>query len=480
VLGLGGLYAATVMRGVGGPTDTAKFQYLGSVLGTAHEPGYPLYTMLLALAVRLVPGVEDALVANALSAGCTLGAALLFLRVLQRLGVRSAVAVPMALLLGTGREVWSQAVIAEVYGLNLLLIVGVLLLLVRWRQTHADRDLFLALCIWALSFAHATSSVLLAPGIVALLVLVDARALLRRRVLLWIPALAAVALLPYGYILWRTLDPSTVYLEANFRTVSGFIAMVRGETFADQMFAFSLPELLTTRLHVLGGQLLAQPLLWALVPAVVALAVRRREPVIWLLVLWGGAVAVWGMTYDIPDVAVVFIPGWACLLAMAGLGIESLLARVRPKAVRGALLVGTAVIPVVAVIGALPDVDAADDRTQAEVVAALTEIGPRGGLVSSYLYHHLNYYLIGPGEPRPRDVYSMLPLSPAQLAAYCAGSPVALGWNRVTPTAPPGLPLYVLQAKYIATLAGQGVPLVQLTPELARVDCPALLAAPPS
>jgi hypothetical protein len=305
-------------------------------------------------------------------------------------------------------------------------------------------------------------------------------AVLRRRVVLWVPVLAAVALLPYGYVLWRTLDPSTVYLEADFRSVSSFIAMVRGETFADQMFAFPLHELLTTRLHVLGGQLLAQPLLWALVPAVIAVATRRREPVIWLLVLWAGAVSFWGMNYDIPDVEVVFIPGWACLVALAGLGIEMLLARIPLPAVRGALLVGTAVIPVITALGALPDVDASDDHTQDELTAALAEIGPRGGLVSSYLYHHLNYYLIGPGEPRPQNVYSALPLSPTQMAKYCAGSPLALGWNRVTPTAPPGLPLYVLEAKYIATLAGQGVPLVELTPELARVDCPALLAAPPS
>jgi hypothetical protein len=479
VLGLGALYAATVMRGVGGPTDTAKFQYLGSVLGTAHEPGYPLYTMLLALAVRLLPGVEDALVANALSAVCTIAAALLFLRVLQRLGVRSAVAVTMALALGTGREVWSQALIAEVYGLNLALVMAVLLFLVRWRQTHADRDLFLGLCIWALSFAHATSSVLLAPGILAFLVFSGVRAVLRPRLLLWLPALAAVALLPYGYILWRTLDPSTPYLEASFRNVPGLLGMVRGETFAGQMFAFSPYELLTTRLQLVWGLLRAQPLLWALIPAGIAVATRLREPVIWLLVIWGGATAAWGMNYDIADVEVVFIPAWACLLALAALGIESLLRRIRPAAGRGALLVGTAVVPVVTAIMTLPDVDASDDPTQDIVTAALAEVGPGGGVVTGYLYHHLNYYLIGPGEPKRPGVYSALPLPPSQLAEYCAGSSLGLGWNRVVPTAPPGLPLYVLEAPYIATLARQGVPLVHLSPELARVDCQALLGAPP-
>jgi hypothetical protein len=436
--------------------------------------------MLLALAVRVVPGVEDALVANALSAACTIVAALLFLRALQRLEVRPWVGVAMALALGTGRAVWSQAVIAEVYGLNLALTMGVFLFLVRWRETNADRDLALALCVWALSFAHATSSVLLAPGIAVFLLLADRRAVLRPRLLLWLPVWAAAALLPYGYVLWRTLDPSTPYLEASFRDVPDFIAMVRGETFAGQMFSFPLHDLLTTRVHLVGAQLKVQPLSWALVPAVVAVAMRFREPVTWLLLLWGGAVAAWGMSYDIPDTEVVFIPGWACLLALAGLGIESLLRSIPARAAQGALLVGTAIILVVTAVSTLPDVDASDDPTQDIVTDALAEIGPGGGVVSSYLYHHLNYYLIGPGEPKSQDVYSALPLLPAQMAEYCAGSPVGLGWNRVDPTAPPGLPLYVLDAPYIAIVAGEGVPLVQITPELARVDCPALLAAPPA
>ncbi|MCW2576021.1 MAG: hypothetical protein JWR66_2051 [Modestobacter sp.] len=478
---LGALYGATMMPGVGGPTDTAKFQYLGSVLGTGHEPGYPLYTMLLAIAVRLVPGVEDALVANALSAVCTVAAAVVFLRVLQRLGVRPTVAVAAALVLGLTRGIWSQAVIAEVYGLNLLLIMGVLLFLVRWRRTSADRDLFLALGVWALSFAHATSAILLAPGVLVLLVLVGRRSLLRPRLLLWLPALAALALLPYGYVLWRTLDPSTVYLEATFQSLPGFVSMVRGETFAAQMFAFPLHELVTTRVGILTDQLQGQPLTWALVPAVLAVATRLREPVVWLLVLWGATVALWGLGYDIPDIEVVFLPGWACLLALAALGAETVLRWIPVDPVRRVLTTATLVVPVVTAVLVLPDVDQSDDPTEQRVTEALAEVGAGGGVVSSYQYHHLNYYLIGPGQvPTPtRDVYSALPMTPEQMAEYCAGTPVGLGWNREVPTAPAGLPLYVFDPPYIGLVAAQGVPLVRVSADLARVDCAALLAAPP-
>ena len=41
-----GLYLATMQPDFGGPEDTPKFQFLGYVLGTAHQPGYPLYVPL--------------------------------------------------------------------------------------------------------------------------------------------------------------------------------------------------------------------------------------------------------------------------------------------------------------------------------------------------------------------------------------------------------------------------------------------------
>ena len=51
------VYGRTVQRSTGNQfsVDTTKFDYLGLVLGTAHPPGYPLYTMLNAAFVRIVP-----------------------------------------------------------------------------------------------------------------------------------------------------------------------------------------------------------------------------------------------------------------------------------------------------------------------------------------------------------------------------------------------------------------------------------------
>ena len=41
-----GVYLRTLFPGLGGGGDSAKFQYVGSVLGTPHPPGYPLYVLV--------------------------------------------------------------------------------------------------------------------------------------------------------------------------------------------------------------------------------------------------------------------------------------------------------------------------------------------------------------------------------------------------------------------------------------------------
>jgi hypothetical protein len=41
ILILGSIYSLTLLPGVGYSGDTAKFQYVGHVLGTDHPPGCP-------------------------------------------------------------------------------------------------------------------------------------------------------------------------------------------------------------------------------------------------------------------------------------------------------------------------------------------------------------------------------------------------------------------------------------------------------
>jgi hypothetical protein len=96
------VYGRTVQRTTGNyfSVDTTKFDYLGLVLGTAHPPGYPLYTMLDAVMVRLVPVGSVALRANLLSAVVAILTCVLAVTVLRHLGVSRPLAAGGATAMG--------------------------------------------------------------------------------------------------------------------------------------------------------------------------------------------------------------------------------------------------------------------------------------------------------------------------------------------------------------------------------------------
>src|SRR5512133_4088691 len=155
------VYGRTVQRSTGNQfsVDTTKFDYLGLVLGTAHPPGYPLYTMLNAAFVRMVPWGSVALQANLLSAVFAILTCLVAVPIFTKLGVRPVVAAGGASALGLIPQLWHFALIAEVYTLSTLFVALVLACLLAYDSTWRPGWLRAGLLIFALSPAHAASRV---------------------------------------------------------------------------------------------------------------------------------------------------------------------------------------------------------------------------------------------------------------------------------------------------------------------------------
>ena len=111
------LYWLTMPRTVA-LEDDGLFLMAGEHLGVAHPPGYPLYTFLCYLFMRL-PG-NPALLGHLSSAvlGAMAGAALYACA--RLLGSGRLTALVAAWLFGVSGHFWSQAIIAEVYTLNAL------------------------------------------------------------------------------------------------------------------------------------------------------------------------------------------------------------------------------------------------------------------------------------------------------------------------------------------------------------------------
>ncbi|MDQ3931389.1 MAG: DUF2723 domain-containing protein, partial [Actinomycetota bacterium] len=474
VVGLGTLYAATLLRDVGFETDTAKFHYLGRVLGTAHQPGYPLFTALLAFAVRLIPFGTDALRVDLLSAGFGVATCALCFLLLVEMGVRRVVAFAGAFLIGVTETFWLQSVVVEVYTLQTLFAAGLLWRLMRWERTRRDRDLVVALAVYALSFAHTPASILLAPGIVLFVAIVDWRAALRWRVVRWTPLLILLAVGPYAYIVWRTFDPSNLYSEVQIRNIGDLVAAVRGTHYRNMMWSFGAQELLDDRLPMLRDLLRDQPLWWAVPVAIVGLVRLPLRPIGLLLLAWFVAVTLWALEYDVGDVFVFFILSHVLIVLAATIGFDWIANAVITRVPVGGLT------PVRAAVGALvllapllvarsnfADVDFSDDRTGDEVRGAVAAMAD-GGIVFSYHYHHFNYELIGGGSQRGLEVYSQYP-GLERIALYCRGHQIGLGG--VVGSAPPGLPVYAYGAAYLPILRGEGFVFTPVAGELVRIDC---------
>jgi hypothetical protein len=140
--------APTVLSG-----DSAEFQLAAATLGVAHPTTYPLYTMLGALAARLLPFGDMARRVTLVSALCGALAIGIYVLLVQRLGVRRRAALIGALLLAVSPGMWNAATVADVYSLLALLslLLGFLLACDRQVQPAA---LLAAGLVAGLGFTH--------------------------------------------------------------------------------------------------------------------------------------------------------------------------------------------------------------------------------------------------------------------------------------------------------------------------------------
>ncbi len=166
--------------------DTAEFQTVGPLLGTAHPTGYPAYVILGFLASVLLQSLgEEAFRMNLLSAILVAVAAGLTVVLVRQLTGRTLVAVATGIGLAATPVVWRISTRADAHALHLALLAGLLVLLIGWEARRrggrptADRWLVGASVLYGVSLANQGLTYLLAPGI-GLFVLAVEPSILRR------------------------------------------------------------------------------------------------------------------------------------------------------------------------------------------------------------------------------------------------------------------------------------------------------------
>lgn len=449
------VYVWTLLPGVGYSGDTAKWQFLGRVGGIPHPTGYPLYLLLNKVFVWAVPLKSLAWRANLLSAVCATAAVVLLYRLMQTLGVRRPVAAPVALVFAFTLTFWSQALVAEVYTLHVLLMVATLACFARWKMGGANCWLLAGTAVYAVSFGNHLSSMFLLPGIMWM-VWTD-----RRRALTWANAAWTLGWILLGASLYLLVWAARTgaYVEVGMNSWDDFAWYVGGGYFREKMFAFGPAELVTTRVPMLAHMLVAEFGILCL-PSVYGawrLASQRgpRRSMCLALLLYAGLATVYGLGYDIDDVFVYFIPLYLVIAIFLGVGVDGLLRHAGATELRW--------LPTLALVGTLPLLllgtnwarvnlrSFVDDESRIDAI--LERVDDASVVVTSEYptYEYLQERLLGEGIGERRKL-AAVHTTAADLVAYLESRP-----SKIDSVAGPGGRVYAVDDELREDLAGMAV-----------------------
>ncbi len=324
------VYLATLLPGLGGTEDTPKFQYIGAVLGTAHDPGYPLY-ILLTHAWSRIPVGTLAYRINVFSAVWGAAACAFVFLAMRSLRVHPLVAAAVACAMGLGRTFWQHSVFAEVYTLTAALTAAAVLALLWWDETRRARWLYAAVTAASLAFGAHLIFVGSLPAFV-LFVLVTLRWRIPWRVAAISALIVVAGVAQYGYVWVRTAQHAT-YLEARANSFRELVDVMRAKQFESLAFSDTPRSVATRRIPAVLAEVRTEigavASIFALGGAALLMARRRRTAGL-LLGASAGQIVLLAMLGDVA-VGPIALPAIAVAWILAGCGLDGLRAAARTR-----------------------------------------------------------------------------------------------------------------------------------------------------
>ncbi len=348
------VYAATTARDVL-PADSGEFQLIAAGWGIGHPPGYPLYTLVSALWVRLVAVGTLPYRANLLSAALA-ASTLAVLAKAVALWATTLDAAPQrargggmlaALALGTASTFWAQATTANIRMPTMLFVACGFLALARYGASgdvaRPRQQSLIGLAIVAgLGVGHHPSLAFVAVGWLVYLVCLSPRLLIQPRNWYRAAIAAAVAwLLPQLYLPLRGAMQDVPLNPGGLASWQGFWDHVLARGFSGDMLAYATARDLALRLPLLptlfrmqfpGLVLIAIAIGW------VWLLYRDRGIALSLVAAWLVQTTI-TITYRAPQTVEYLMPAYVPMALALGLA-----AAVRPAPKLSTLRHLTAVI----------------------------------------------------------------------------------------------------------------------------------------
>ena len=412
-----GVYAATAAR-FPWWGDSAEFVTVARTLGIAHPPGYPLYTLLSAVAVRLplgspflrlslLSGVFASLAAGVAALTVWTASGLVGGRGRERTPTVARVAGSLlaGLSLAFSRTFWSQATVPEVYSLSALLVTTIVFLtIVRLgdplhagaaraprsegfpRFLRGDRPVYLIGFILGLALAHHLTAILVVPSVIYALYR-GHRPRPSLRCVLASLGLLLLGLAVYAYLPLRAAqDPAVMWSPVD--SLPLLLRHVTGAQYAPRLFEAPLAAF--GQKLVAFGRSLPRELTWVVL-ALSGVGLwslwRRARGVLVVIAAEAILVLAHAMNYWILDIDSYYIPVYAMLAVAAGTGlVEVTLAvrRARGRPVRASVVLAV-VLTVAAPAVQLPVNWSARDlsryRGAAEYLDRMLDVIAPGGIV---------------------------------------------------------------------------------------------------
>lgn len=403
--------------------DSVMLQTQAAVLGMTGPTGEPTWVMLTHLFTKL-PFGDAAYRANLASAVYAAVTVFLVFVAGYLLSRRVVAAFAAALAFGLGGTYWSQAVIAEIYTLNTLLIMLPVITLILWRERRerprSDRYLLLACFLMGFALTNHLTSGLVLPAALLFVAVVDWRKLIDWRLASKGAGLFALGLLPYIYLPIRSsMNPPMN--EANPSNPARFWEFVTGSDLNGVFGQFGPVELLG-RFALYGHNLFAD-FHWGLVMVGVAgfmvMAVRDRAAAALIGFLYFGWLA-HALEFGIFDTKLYFIPTYLMLsLAMAvgfGLLLRAVEERVQGSShtLAGAGVAGLSVLlalyPLVGIGQKYEKNDMSNDFKGREILDAVIQKAEPGGTV---LHHRSGLFYMVLVDKDRRDLRIIDPWYPS-------------------------------------------------------------------
>jgi 4-amino-4-deoxy-L-arabinose transferase-like glycosyltransferase len=187
-----------------GTEDSGELVTSAATLDIAHPSGYPLHTLLGWLFTHIIPFGNIAWRVNIMSAFFgALTVAVLYL-VIRRLTRSSQIALFFSLFFAFSGIFWSQSIRAEVYTLDIFLLISIIYALLRWDETGKAKFIYLTSLCFGLGVSDHHMILLAAPPAFIYVLVRNARILISPKVLGISALMMALGLSFYLYLPIRT------------------------------------------------------------------------------------------------------------------------------------------------------------------------------------------------------------------------------------------------------------------------------------